>query len=313
MTEGHKHSRKTTFPRPGVAAAPPSPEQGPASGAEARARRSLRSLPRRAERGKVRAGTGSPDPWPVRPGPPPAQPGPLAQRAPRRRLPTPGRCSPWWPWRCRRGLRCRSALPRSLPPSLLAAAARSVARSVRPARRRRWAAQAAPPQRPRPPPPPGGRCAAQQPSAGAGQAGADAAAMLPPRPPFPPFGSAPGAAAGLSARSLSVRAGGGKHPLRCDDPRGSRPGRSRGRWGRTDLAHRPCPQGLCSVVRVWPQILAGVGQRALRKALCAPWVPLKGNFKATIQQGKEFFPRLGSIHGQVVPDLFWPGLGVQQL
>lgn len=86
------------------------------------------------------------------------------------------------------GAGCAAALP-SLALSLPLSVPRLLGRSgwcVRPARSRRWAAQAAPPQRPRPPPPPGGRCAAQQPRAGAGQAGADVAAMLPPRPPFPP-------------------------------------------------------------------------------------------------------------------------------
>lgn len=145
---------------------PPLPRRVPSRGRAAAARPERGAPSLGPSRGEGQAPGRERPPRPPARSPPgtPARPaGPAGAEGARRRPPTPGRCSPWWPWRCRRGLRCRSALPPPLPPSLRAAAARSLSRCVRPARRRRWAAQAAPPQRPRAPPPPGGRGAAQQP------------------------------------------------------------------------------------------------------------------------------------------------------
>lgn len=252
---GAQTQHKNNFPPPRSRRCPAKPRAGAGQRRRGPSAALPPWLPRRAARGKVRAGSGSPDPWPVRPGPPPAQPGPPAPPPDPRALLT----------LVAMALPARAALPLcppSLSPSLSPCRGCSVARvgvsgppaaaagprrrlllSV-PGRRRLLGAAV--------------RLSSQEPALGR-------RGLMWPRcsrlgRPFRPAGSAPGAAAGLSARSLSVRAGAGRHPLRCSEPRASRPGRSReDGGGRTDLAHSLCPQGLSSAVRVWPQILAGVG------------------------------------------------------
>lgn len=222
----------------------PLPRRAPSRGrgAEARARRSLRPSVR-PSLGRIREGPAppSPDTQPLRPGPPAPQPGPLAQRAPRRRLPTPAAAHLGGHGAA--GAGCAAALPSSLSPCLSPCCGCSLARSVGvsgppaaaagprrrlllsvPGRRRRLLGAAV-------------QLSSRAPALGR------RGLMWPRCPrlgrPFRRFASAPGGSRGLLARSLSVRARGREAPLRCGDPPGSRPG-AMGADGRTS----PTPRAL---------------------------------------------------------------------
>lgn len=212
------------------------------------------------------------------------------------------------------GAGCAAALP-SLPLSVPRLLALSVCRSVCPARppplgRAGGSSSASPAAAAASWGPPCGS-AANAPSAGPARGGCSGRPAI---TRLGPLSAGPAPHRGTAfARSLPAWPGAGRGSRWVRRSRRSRPA-GPGRWGRmdrqTDPAHPPCPHGLCSLVRAWPRILARVGQRARRKALCAPRGPLNGNFKATIRQEKQFFPRLGSIRG--LPDLPRPGLGQQR-